>query len=349
MKVAMLYSSSDIRIEDIPVPEIGDGDALVRIRACGICSGDTMPWYIEMKSPLVLGHEPAGDIVRVGKGVSFFQPGDRVFIHHHAPCFSCRQCGRGDYVQCSTWKASRIIPGGISEYVLVPETNLKGDTLLIPENLSHDHATLIEPVACVVKGFRRAQVKKGDTVLVMGLGVMGQIHVMLARRFGAGKVVAADSVEYRLACARKFGADAVINITQGSLPDMLGELTDGEMAEIVVVGPNSAEAMSQGIRCAAKGGNILFFTPSLPDEALTLKPNDIYFRDISIITSYSCGPDDTREALGLILDGTIKAEELITHRFPFKKTAEAFALTARARESLKVIVVNEEDSPHSRS
>lgn len=338
MKAVKLYSFSDIRIEDMPVPEIGDNDALVRVNACGICSGDTMPWYIEKKSPMVLGHEPAGEIVDTGKNVEDFRPGDRVFMHHHAPCFSCRHCKRRDYVQCDTWKTSRIIPGGLSEFVAVPETNLKGDTLLLPDTLSLEHATLIEPVACVVKGFRRVNIRDGDTVLVMGLGVMGQIHVMLARKFGAGRVIAADSVAYRLEYAREFGADRVINITDRDLPGLVQEATGGEMSDIVIVGPNSVEAMSQGIGCAGKGGSVLFFTPALPEDTLQLIPNDIYFRDISIVTSYSCGPDDTKEALGFIHEGTINAERLITHRFPLEKAAEAFALTAHARESLKVIV-----------
>ena len=129
MKVAKLYSFHDIRIEDIPVPEIGPGDALMKTKASGICSGDVMPWYIEKKAPLVLGHEPSGEIVEVGKNVKSFTPGDRVFVHHHAPCLTCRYCRRGDYVQCETWKNTKIIPGGISEYILIPEINLKNDTL----------------------------------------------------------------------------------------------------------------------------------------------------------------------------------------------------------------------------
>ena len=156
MRVARLYSFSDIRIEDIPVPEIGPGDALMRTRASGICSGDVMPWYIEKKAPLVLGHEPAGEIVEVGNSVTSFKPGDRVFTHHHAPCLECRYCRRGDHVQCETWKNTKIIPGGISEYILIPEINLKNDTLKLPDSVSFEDGTLIEPTACVIKGLKRA-------------------------------------------------------------------------------------------------------------------------------------------------------------------------------------------------
>src|SRR4030043_65190 len=156
MKIAKLYTFNDIRIEDIPVPKIGPGDALIKTKASGICSGDVMSWYIEKKAPLVLGHEPAGEIVQVGDNITSFKPGDRIFTHHHAPCLACRYCRRGDHVQCETWKNTRIVPGGISEYILIPEINLKNDTLKLLDNVSFEDGTLVEPTACVLKGFKRA-------------------------------------------------------------------------------------------------------------------------------------------------------------------------------------------------
>jgi L-iditol 2-dehydrogenase len=338
MKVAKLYSFDDIRVEDSPVPEIGENDALVRVKACGICSGDIMPWYIEKKAPLVLGHEPAGDIVRVGSRVKNFRAGERVFFHHHAPCFSCKYCNTGDYVQCDTWKTSRIIPGGISEYVQIPQVNLQGDTLKLPDEISYEHATLIEPTACVVKGLKRALIKEGDTVLVMGLGVMGQTHIILAKKCGAGLIIGADSVNYRIERAIENGADTVIDITRTDLTEAVRKTTRGDMSDITVVGPGDTRAMSEGINCTGRGGRVVIFTPVQPGDFLKLYPNEIYFKDINIITSYSCGPDDTKDALNLIADGTVKAKQLITHRFPFVRTSEAYSLTAKAQNSLKVIV-----------
>ncbi len=339
MKVARLYSIADIRIEDDPVPEPGPDDALVRTRACGICSGDVMPWYVEQKAPLVLGHEPAGVIAAVGEKVDVFKPGDRVFVHHHAPCMVCRHCRRGDFVQCAAWKASRIVPGGIAEYIRVPAVNLQNDTIRIPDSMSFEDATLIEPTACVVKGLRRTRMKRGDVVLVIGLGVMGMIHLLLLKKYGAGRIIAADRVAYRLAKAREFGADAVIDVTATGLTQGLQELTDGGMAELVIVGPNSADVMMQGMSCVRPGGEVLFFTPAKPGELLTVDPNYLYFRDINIITSYSCGPDDTEQACELIRQKIVSADKLVTHRFPIEKTGEAFALTSRAGESLKALVV----------
>ena len=338
MKVARLYSVDDIRIEDFPVPVVGPGEALIEVKASGICSGDVMPWYIEKKAPLVLGHEPAGKIVETGVEVRKFNKGDRVFVHHHASCMECSFCKRGDHVQCEQWKNSRIIPGGIAEYLLVPEENLHNDTLLLPDNVSYEDATLIEPAACVVKSFRRSGIKKGDTVLVLGLGVMGMLHILLAAHYGAGQIIGADMVDFRLAKAVESGAGAVVNVKIETINDAIAELTDGRGADIVIVGPNSVEAMQSGIDCAAPGGTVVLFTPAKPDERLTLDPNYLYFRDINIVASYSCGPDDTREALALVQNGMITAEKLVTHRFSIDETEEAYKTVARAQDSMKVII-----------
>jgi L-iditol 2-dehydrogenase len=362
MKIAKLYSFNDIRIEDIPVPEIGPGDALIKTKASGICSGDVMPWYIEKKAPLILGHEPAGEIVNVGSNVKLFKPGDRVSPHHHAPCLTCRYCRRGDHVQCETWKNTKIIPGGISEYILIPETNLNNDTLKLPEHMSFEDGTLIEPLACVLKGIKRAVFgfqngnptyppfnlrggKEGllseRTILVIGLGVMGQLNILIAKRFGASRVIGVDIVQYRLKKAKEFGADDVIDVSGESLVGSLRRLTDGDMTDLAIVCPNSAEAMKEGIFSVSSGGTVLFFTPAKPDERLIIDPNYLYFRGINIITSYSCGPAETKEALELIKEGAIKAEKLVTHRFPIDKTDEAFRLVAEAKESLKVVITFE--------
>lgn len=339
MKAAKLYNFNDIRIEDIPIPDVGPKDALLKTKACGICSGDVMPWYIEKKAPLVLGHEPSGEIVEVGKEVTSFKLGDRVFVHHHAPCFTCRFCRRGDYVQCETWKNTKIIPGGISEYILIPQINLENDTLNLPDNLSYEDGTLIEPTACVVKALKRVNIKRGDIVLVIGLGVMGLLNILLARNYGAGKIIGADAVPFRIEKAKEFGADEVIDVSKYNLIESLKELTDGAMADLVIVGPNSADAMRDGILAAGAGGRVLFFTPAKPGEQLTIEPNDLYFKDINIITSYSCGPTDTADALEIIEEGTVRAEKLITHRFPIEEIARAFRITAEAKDSLKSVIV----------
>lgn len=339
MRVARLYSFHDIRIEEISIPEIGYNEALVRVRASGICSGDVMPWYIEKKAPLVLGHEPAGEIVKIGKGVKEFTVGDRVFVHHHAPCMSCLFCMRGDYVQCNKWKEMGIEPGGIAEYISIKENTLKRDTLKLPEGISYEDATLIEPVACVVKSFRRSRIKKGDTIAVLGLGVMGMIHILLARHYGSEKVFGIDKVPYRLRRARELGADHVLDYTKRDIIKEIKENTKRAGVDIVIVGPNSVEAMREGLQIVAPGGTVVFFTPAKPGEILQIDPNEIYFRDVTITTSYSCGPDDTREALGLIEKGVVNARHLVTHRFRIEDTQKAYQMVADAWDSLKALIV----------
>jgi L-iditol 2-dehydrogenase len=176
MQVARLYDFGDIRVEESARPEAGDGDILVRVSACGICSGDIMPWYIRRKAPLVLGHEPVGVVEQAGAAVRGFKPGDRVFVHHHAPCFQCAACRRGEYVHCATWRATNLVPGGMAEFFLVSAANQR-DTLRLPESISDADGVLIEPAACVVKSLRRSGLKAGESILIIGLGIMGMMHV----------------------------------------------------------------------------------------------------------------------------------------------------------------------------
>ena len=338
MKVARLYTAHDIRFEEEPVPSVGPGQALIKTRACGICSGDVMAWYIEKKAPVVFGHEPAGEIVEVGPDVSDFQPGDRVFIHHHAPCFSCRACRRGNFVQCPTWRSSRILPGGMAEYFLVPKENLSGDSLRLPADVSFADGSLIEPTACAVKALRRARLQAAESVCVIGLGIMGQLNVALARHGGAGTIMGTDFVAYRRDKACELGADVAFDPADGPIEDAIRDYTKGEMAELVIVGPGTIEAMQLGIRCAAKGGTVLLFTTSPPGARLPIAPYDLYFNEISLIPSYSCGPNDTREALRLIGTGAIQSERFITHRFPFAAIHDAYQNAAAAQDSLKTII-----------
>ena len=339
MKVAKLYDFGDIRIEEIPTPEIGDDEMLVKVKACGICSSDTMKWYIKKKAPLVIGHELAGVVVEVGSKVNKFKQGDRVFVHHHAPCMECRYCKRGNYVMCDVWRKSKIIPGGIAEYVKVPNVNLRNDTLKLPDGVSFEDGAIVEPVACSVKAFKRAGIREGDYIVVLGLGFMGQVNVKLAKFYGAEIIIGVDKVKYRLEKAIENGADYVIDFSSENVKDKVFELTNGYGADIVIVGPGTIEAIKMGLELVARGGKLILFTPTPDDAKLEIKPYEIYFNEISIIPSYSAGPDDTAEALNLISKGVVKAENLVTHRFKIENTLDAFMLTANAGESLKCMIV----------
>ncbi len=307
MRVAVLYDADDVRVEERRVPALGEGELLVRTAASGICTSDVMAWYVKRKAPLVLGHEPAGVVAATGPGEAArdedgrpFAPGDRVFAHHHAPCFGCRRCARGDYVQCTTWRATRIEPGGIAEYFRVPRENVR-DTLRLPNGVGFADASLVEPLGCVVKSLRRGGAKAGDTVYVVGLGVMGLMHVAAARAMGAA-VVASDFVAHRRSLAASLGAMA-------AHPDD-AKAALGEGADVTICGPGTPGAMEASFAGTGRGGTVVMFSPFEPGTALSVDAERLYFEDLRVVASYSCGPEDTREALALIVRGAVTAEKL---------------------------------------
>ncbi len=338
MRVARLYTIDDIRIEEEAIPDPGPGEVLVRTRACGICTGDLMGWYMQRKAPLVFGHEPVGEVAKVGAGVRNLKEGARIFAHHHAPCGRCPRCKRGATVHCETWRKGALRPGGMAEYFVVSAASVAGDTLELPRALTYKAASLIEPAACVVKSLRRGGVAAGQNVVVIGVGIMGQLHVALASAMGA-RVIALDRVAFRLARARELGADATVDVTTQDAAEAVRELTGGEMAEVVFVGPGSIEAMETGLGLTAADGRAVLFTCSQPNDVLAVKPFDLYFREVSIIPSYSCGPRDTREAMELLEAGKLPVEKLVTHQFGLEKIAEAMRAAADTSAALKTIIV----------
>lgn len=335
MKVARLYDFDDIRIEDATRPEIASDQILVKTSACGICSGDIMPWYMRRKAPLVLGHEPVGVVAEVGSEVRDFHPGQRVFVHHHAPCFECAACRRGQYVQCQTWRASKLIPGGMAEYFAAAAVNQR-DTLPLPEAVSDCDGVLIEPGACVVKSLRRSGLQPGESVAIIGLGIMGMMHVLLARKLGASPIIGIDLLPSRVARGRQMGADYGL-IADDRIVDQVREVTAGAMADVVIVGPGSAAALQTGLKLAGRAATVVQFTTTPPEVELSLNMHDFYFTDLRLVASYSCGPDDTRQALALVESGVFSARQLVTHSFPLARFTEAFA-TAQREEALKVVV-----------
>jgi L-iditol 2-dehydrogenase len=338
MLAAVTREPGEARVEEMPVPALGPGDALVRTAVVGVCAGDTAPWYVAKKTPCVLGHEPAGTIVAVGPDVKGFLPGTRVFFHHHAPCFRCRHCLARNHTLCETWRRSKLDPGALAQYVRIPAENL-GDTLALPEGMSFEDAALIEPLACCVKAYRRVDLRPGESVLVIGLGSIGQMLVQLARALGANPVIGADFVGYRRDRALQLGADAVIDPRATDLPERFREAAGGRLADVVIVGPGDVGAMRSGMLATAPGGRWCSFWPTPPGVELPVVAHDLYFNEITLHFSYSCGPGDTREALQWIARGVVRAKDLVTHRFPLERAGDAFGVTREAGDSIKALVV----------
>jgi L-iditol 2-dehydrogenase len=338
MRAVRIESGGSVSVVEMDVPQIGPGEALMRTRASGICGSDLLDWYVRRKAGTILGHEVAGEIVAVGKGVEHFVPGDRIVPHHHAPCLSCDACRQGRYVHCRQWRESALDPGGMAEMVRIPAANLDADTQRIPESVSDEEASFTEPLATVVKAFRRARFESGQSVLVVGLGTAGQLALRLARASGALRIFGADRVASRRKLAQESGAEETIEVGPGApeVPALLGT----RRFDLVLVSPGKAEVARAWVDAVAPGGVLLLFTMAAPEETLALSPHDLYFREVSLVPSYSCGPDDTRQALQLISSGRVPVADLVTHRFPISKASDAFARAREPEGSLKVILTS---------
>jgi L-iditol 2-dehydrogenase len=341
MKAAMYYSLDDIRIEDLPSPRIGANEILVEMKACGVCGSDLMDWYLRSRAPLVLGHEPTGVIIEAGKNVKGFRVGDRIFAHHHVADLTCYYCARGDYTLCPKFGQTHLEPGGFAEYFKVPAPNLRIDTLKLPDELSFEEATLIEPVGCCMRAQNKAIIREGDNVAIIGAGPSGIIHTMLANILGASQVLIADVVDYRLKMAERLGADLAFNPQRENLVERIKEVTKSRGADVVIVTAPNVKAVEDGVQVVRRGGKLLLFAPTQPDRYARLSPHRLFFSEITVIPSYSVSHVETRTALQLIVSGKIKAKELITHRFPLTRTADAFQTAAKTKECLKVVVLNQ--------
>ncbi|MGD8512627.1 MAG: zinc-dependent dehydrogenase [Deltaproteobacteria bacterium] len=338
MRVAMYYNNNDIRVEDVPTPEIGPSELLVRIEASGICGSDVMEWYRIKKAPLVLGHEIAGEVAEVGQGIDRYKKGDRVVASHHVPCNSCRFCLRGHHTVCDTLRSTHFDPGGFAEYVRLPAINVDRGVYLIPDGVSFEEASFAEPLACVLRAQRIAGIGPGDTVMVMGSGIAGLLHIQLACAMGAGRVFATDVSETRMAAAKKSGADIVIDAAE----DVLSELrraNDGQLADKVLVCTGARSANLQALELVERGGAVLFFAPTDPGVTIPVSINNLFFRnDITLTTSYAGSPADHVTALELIRAHRVRVGEMITHRLSLEETSTGFQLVAEAQDSIKVII-----------
>ncbi len=338
MRVAMYYSNNDVRLEKMPMPSIGGGEILVRVDSSGICGTDVLEWYRIHKVPLVLGHEIAGVVVEAGKDVKKVKAGDRVSVSHHVPCGECRFCLDGHETVCDTLRKTNFDPGGFSEFIRVPEINVEKGTYVIPENVSMDEATFIEPLACAIRGQRLARFTSAKSVLVIGSGISGLLHIQLARMGGASRIIATDIVDYRLKAAKRFGADTVISAKDYSV-DKLRCANLGNPADLVAICSGADQAFEQGLRSVERGGTVMIFAAAGKDSRFTVPINDMFWRsEVTVMSSYAGSPDDHRQAISLISSRKVNVKDMITHRFSLGDTVKGFRLVAEARDSIKVII-----------
>ena len=337
MRVAVYYSNKDVRIEEKPIPEINENEILIKVMASGICGSDVMEWYRIKKAPIVLGHEMSGIVEKAGKNVKNFKAGDRVFVSHHVPCMKCHYCLNSHHTACETLHKTSFDPGGFSEYLRVPKINLEFGTFKLPDNVSFDEGTFIEPIGTVVRAQRLAALEENQALLIIGSGISGLMHVKVAKARNVKKIIAVDINEYRLNAAKIYGADYVFN-ANGDFISKIKEINENRLADVVIVCTGALAAAQQALKCIDKGGTILFFAVPKPEEKLEIPINDFWKDEIRVMTSYGAAPNDLQESIELIKSKKLNLNEMITHKLRFGEIQKGFQLVAEGKDSIKVIV-----------
>jgi len=338
MRVAMWYNNRDVRVEEMPVPEIGPDEALLRVESSGICGSDGLEWYRLHRAPLVLGHEVAGTVVDAGKNVTRVSVGDRVSVAHHVPCNTCHYCLSGHESCCPTLQSTNFFPGGFTEFLRIPAINIDRGTFMLPDHVTFDDATFVEPLACVMRGLEAARIQPGNSVFVIGCGISAQLMIMAARALGAGKIIALDNIPFRREMALKNGADAVLDSEEYAV-EQLKDLNGGLGADRVII---NRPLMEIALKSVEKGGVVLFFAGAEdPEEKINIPWNDIFWRtEVTLTSSYAGPPRDSHRALSLIASDRIPVHQIITHRLPLAGLGEGIEMLTHPwkYESMKIVI-----------
>ena len=348
MNVARLYAPGDLRVEDAPLPEAGPGDLVIRVRTCSTCGTDAKIFrfgHHHISLPRVLGHEVAGEITAVGSGVSDqegdrWSEGDRVQIIAAIPDGVCFFCRRGQHTVCEDLESIGYqYDGGFAQFMRVPAKVLSVDGVnRVPEHVPFEQASLTEPLACVLNGQELAQVGEGDSVVILGAGPIGCLHVRLARARGARTVVLVDVNQGRLDLAARAEPDASIDSTKDDPIDAVRKMTDGRGADVVITATGVGVAQEQALEMTAPRGRLSLFG-GLPrdDSTIRFDSNLVHYGELSVFGAYGSAPRHNREALSLIADGKVRVDDLITHRMPLADVNRAIE-TVMSGEGLKVVI-----------
>jgi L-iditol 2-dehydrogenase len=338
MRVAVYYHNRDVRIEERSVPQIGPGEMLVRVERSGICGSDVMEWYRRPKAPAVLGHEIAGRIAACGKNVRGHREGDRITAAHHVPCNACQFCRGGHQTLCETLHRTNFDPGGFAEYIRLTPLHVDQGVFQVPDTLPDEEAIFVEPLACALRGQRRAGLRETQSVIVIGSGMAGLLHVKLAKAARVASIAAVDIHPFRLEAARRSGAEVVLSAGDQWV-ERFREAMRGRLADVVIVCTGSEGALTQALRVVAPGGTVLFFAPAAPAYAFPLRFNETFWRtDLTLTTSYGASPSDYADALALLGTRQVRVADMISHRLPLSEVALGFRLVTEAGASMKVVL-----------
>jgi L-iditol 2-dehydrogenase len=338
MKAAMLHGVRDLRIEEIETPEVGPGEVLVKVKAATTCGTDLkilQRGYVEnvIKLPTVFGHEWAGDVTTVGDGLEWPQKGMRIRAGNSAPCLRCAMCQKGKYNLCENmiW-----LWGAYAEYIKVPARMVLVNMQEIPQHVSYEEAAIAEPLACVLHGVEKTGTRLGDTVAIVGAGPIGLLHLMVARKLGAEKVIMIDLVDERLTFAQDLGADHTINGRKENAIDRVKELTGGYGADVVVEAIGSPVTWEQALKLARKGGTVLEFGGSPPGTSIRVDTEPLHYGELTVLGTFHATPLHFRRALNLIASRTIDVKRLVTRKMRLEQIKEAFEILSTSKSEIKI-------------
>ena len=345
MRAAVYCGAREVRVEPVPVPEIGPGELLVRVEACGICHTDLKKIaYDLLPPPRIYGHETAGVIEEAGAGVTDFHPGDRVALFHHIPCRDCFYCRHGLYAQCATYKKVGITAGfepaggGFAQYVRVMDWVVRQGVVKVPDAASMDRACFVEPVNTCLKAVVKCNIQPGETVAVLGQGPIGLLFTMLLARRGA-VVYATDPLDARRQLARRLGAAQVLPNSGMEAADALREATEGRGADAVIVAAAAPDLVRQAVAVSRPGARILLFAQTSARESIELDGASICAGERSLLGCYSADVDLQDESARLVLDGHLPVEDLISHRLPLEQIQTGIEMATHPDSgTLKIIV-----------
>lgn len=340
MKTAFVKDSSVISVDEVPSPILEKGDILVQMQACGICGSDLEKVFGQYGQPSMrLGHEPSGIILDVGSNVTDFKKGDRVFTHHHVPCYDCHFCKHGNETMCKKYYETNLSPCGLSEQYVVPAWNVShGGVLKISESLSFEEAAMIEPLACCVRAWKKYDYQDGDSVAIFGVGPTGMMHVMLSHVKKFSKIFCFDVNDFRLDFAKKFNISNSINSMDKNRKEKILTATDGQGVDVAIVATSSLKALEDAIDMVRKGGTVMMFGVPSKGASLNMDMSKIYSKEITLVTSYAASDVDTKEALELIESSQVDVKQLITHTYSITETQKAFDHARSGDNAMKIII-----------
>ena len=344
MKAVFVKGPSQVEIRAVEKPIVEAGEILVKMRACGVCGSDLEKIYGQYTQPSMrLGHEPSGIITEVGKSVKNFKKGERVFVHHHVPCYSCHYCLNGSETMCEKYSETNLVPCGLAEEFVVPEWNVSHEGVIkIPDSMTFEEAAMIEPLACCVRSWNKIKVKKGYSVAIFGMGPTGMMHVMLSKVHGIKEIFCFDVNDFRLNFAKKFGVTETIKSSDPDAYNKILSKTQNRGVDVAIIATGNLETVTQAIEFVRKGGTVVLFGVPTKDAKLSVDMSKIYSKEITITPSYAASDSDTLDALKLIQEGKTNVKSMITHKFDLVDSHKALEYAHQVNDSMKIIITNSE-------